>query len=98
MVQKSIGKNKMRNSIDVTGMRFGRLVAISRAANDSQRNTTWLCKCDCGKMKTARLHNLQAKSVKSCGCLAHELRKLRNEQYRQAALAKRLPTLGLPAK
>ena len=60
---------------DITGCRFGRLTAIKfieRANNDSM----WLCRCDCGKERTVGIKRLtMKKGVRSCGCLAKEIRK-----------------------
>lgn len=61
--------------IDLTGKRFGRLVAISKeprrcAAHSSK--TRWLCLCDCGNKKTVDADSLTKGTVKSCGCLQSE--------------------------
>jgi len=54
------------NSIDVSGQRFGKLVAISVQGTGKKR--TWLCKCDCGVEATATASALRAKQRTSCGC------------------------------
>ena len=58
-----MGLNKV---IDVTGMRFGKLVAISYVVVDHKTN--WLCKCDCGVEKLIDGGNLRRGKSKSCGC------------------------------
>lgn len=60
--------------IDITGQRFGRLVAIKlipkKERTWSNKERAWLCKCDCGKETIVRQRNLLGKRVtKSCGCL-----------------------------
>lgn len=60
--------------IDITGQRFGRLVAIKLIPREertwSNKERAWLCKCDCGKEIIVRQRNLLGKRVtKSCGCL-----------------------------
>jgi len=38
--------------IDITGIRFGRLVVMERATkkvSKSNKKAYWLCRCDCGK-------------------------------------------------
>lgn len=60
--------------IDITGQRFGRLVAIKLIPKEertwSNKERAWLCKCDCGKETIVRHRNLLGKRVtKSCGCL-----------------------------
>lgn len=71
---------------DLTGMRFGRLVALARVDDKvNQYNEPiylWRCQCDCGKVTEARRGNLLGGSTRSCGCL-------RRESARLAALAAR---------
>jgi hypothetical protein len=40
----------MPKALDLTGKRFGRLIAISKAESRNGK-TYWLCKCDCGVEK-----------------------------------------------
>lgn len=52
---------------DITGMRFGRLVAVGRVAN-RYGNPHWLCHCDCGAMKEIYAGNLRygGRGIKVC--------------------------------
>ena len=50
---------------DLTGQRFGKLVAIKRVEGGSSR---WLCQCDCGTEKVIYSTNLVNGVTKSCGC------------------------------
>lgn len=63
----------MHNYTDISGQRFGRLVAVEMIGKDKQRNAIWLCKCDCGNEITTRGSSLRAGVSKSCGCLNAEL-------------------------
>lgn len=59
---------------DITGQRFGRLVAIKLIPKEertwSNKERAWLCKCDCGNEVIVRQRNLlSARMTKSCGCL-----------------------------
>lgn len=58
--------------IDLTGQRFGKLVAIE-IAETSYKVTLWRCKCDCGGNKIVSINKLRKVigGVKSCGCLWH---------------------------
>lgn len=56
---------------DVTGKRFGRLIANSVADKTAQGNV-WLCLCDCGARSFVRVTALNNGSTKSCGCLRRE--------------------------
>ena len=49
---------------DLTGMRFGRLIAIKYVGK-----SRWLCKCDCGGTKVTRASSLKSGYTKSCGCI-----------------------------
>lgn len=58
-----------QNIIDITGQRFGKLVAIEKVGSDASNNSTWLCKCDCGSVKIISSAPLRRGAVKSCGCI-----------------------------
>lgn len=53
---------------DLTGMRFGRLVAIKPNGVSNTGKTRWLCKCDCGKEASPRVNDIRYGNTKSCGC------------------------------
>jgi hypothetical protein len=55
--------------IDITGQRFGRLVAIRPVGKTKARTIAWLCKCDCGKEITSNGADIRKGNVLSCGCL-----------------------------
>lgn len=52
---------------DITGMRFGKLVAIERVGKKGNQ-ALWKCKCDCGKDAYATTAMLMSGNNKSCGC------------------------------
>ena len=58
--------------IDLTGQRFGRLVALKPTGERSGNNVVWLCRCDCGEIRNISSGNLQNGHSKSCGCLRRE--------------------------
>jgi len=62
----------MTKLIDLTGQRFGRLIVISRGENTKTGQTTWVCKCDCGKNITPQAANIKNNRVRSCGCIRKE--------------------------
>jgi hypothetical protein len=57
---------------DITGQRFGRLIALKRIGRDGPYQSMWLCRCDCGKKKSVPLGSLTSNSTKSCGCLMRD--------------------------
>lgn len=65
---KEVGIN---NAIDITGERFGRLVAVE-VDHSGPGGRYWLCQCDCGNTAVALCADLRSGTTKSCGCLAAE--------------------------
>lgn len=55
---------------DHAGVRFGRLVVLSRATSTSR--TRWLCRCDCGAYRTVITQSLVRGETRSCGCVRIE--------------------------
>jgi hypothetical protein len=53
--------------IDLTNMRFGRLLVLRRVENNRRGKVCWLCRCDCGKEKEVRAQHLRSVQ-QSCGC------------------------------
>lgn len=57
---------------DLTGMRFGRLVAVEPTDQRGKSGgTIWKCKCDCGNEALAISTQLTQGYKKSCGCWSH---------------------------
>lgn len=56
---------------DLTGQRFGRLVALDGIPRKVGKKTRmfWNCLCDCGKRIEIVSDNLKSGHTKSCGCL-----------------------------
>lgn len=60
----------MPKPIDITGKRFGKLVAIRPTGNNIKgRGREWECKCDCGNIGYFYPTQLSSGSNVSCGCL-----------------------------
>lgn len=53
---------------DLTGQRFGKLVAIEPIGQDKYKNVIWRCKCDCGRTHDVVSRALVNGHTKSCGC------------------------------
>lgn len=62
----------MTKLIDLTGIRFSRLVVIGRGETTNGGQTTWRCKCDCGSEITAQAANIKNGKTRSCGCIRKE--------------------------
>lgn len=61
-----------KQPIDITGKRFGRLVALEETEQRRNGSTVWLCQCDCGNVHLASYRTLMRGNTKSCGCLRME--------------------------
>lgn len=56
---------------DLSGMRFGRLVVLSRATNIGKRSA-FNCRCNCGNLCVVKSDHLKGGGTRSCGCLKNE--------------------------
>ena len=63
----------MAKTIDLTGMKFGRLTVIEFSHQDKHKKRHWLCKCECGTIKTVQTGHLKSGKTTSCGCLNREI-------------------------
>lgn len=54
--------------VDISGQRFGSLVAMFREPSTNSRRSNWRCLCDCGDTKSIYLGNLRSGATTSCGC------------------------------
>lgn len=73
---------------DITGMRFGRLVAIDIAgAHPRQRVMQWFCRCDCGNTVVKSGSLLRSGYTRSCGCYRTEV----NTKHGHAARLNKTP-------
>lgn len=75
-VRELIESNRGKPSeklLDLTGMRFGRLVVLKKSPMRTKSNRVmWECRCDCGNIVTRSGDTLRYGQTRSCGCLAHE--------------------------
>lgn len=56
------------NLIDITGKRFGDLIAIRPIKDKTEINKKWECICECGKTKRIRGGYLRNGKITHCGC------------------------------
>ena len=64
--------------LDLTGMRFGRLVVVAFAGVERSGRVCFRCRCDCGEQATVRSNSLRRGATRSCGCLRVEtMRRVR---------------------
>lgn len=71
--------SKTNNSLELTGMKFGKLTVVKRAENhiypSGKQKSQWLCKCDCGTDNVSVIGSNLTKEngTRSCGCLSKEI-------------------------
>lgn len=55
---------------DLTRERFGAWLVVWRAGPGADAHVRYVCRCDCGEVRTVRADVLLSGSSQSCGCLA----------------------------
>ena len=60
------------NKKDITGQRFGRLVALYPTESRGSGKTFWHCRCDCGKELDVNTMSLLRGLTQNCGCQNQE--------------------------
>ena len=82
--------------IDLSGQRFGKLLAIERTENVGN-GTMWKCQCDCENKTIVNVnaYALRSGHTRSCGCIAKERNGL---YYGKAAFNKLLSSYKRHAK
>lgn len=77
-LQKELAKKSISNYIqkivdNLTGQRFGRLIALYPTDKRKNGSIIWYCKCDCGNFAEVSSDCLVNGKTKSCGCFRKEL-------------------------
>lgn len=57
-----------------SGDKYGRLTLIAPVGIAKNRDSIWLCSCECGGRKRCRVGRLRDGTTRSCGCLYRETR------------------------
>lgn len=63
----------MPGKLDLTGQRFGRLLAVRAIPGSRNKPRRWLCRCDCGNEVEVITGDLRNGNTTSCGCYIREL-------------------------
>ncbi len=71
----------MGHVIDLTGQRFGRLIAVSIGSDRRH----WTCLCDCGRSVNVRSDCLKSGNSRSCGCLKRDSATKHGHSHKNAA-------------
>lgn len=70
----------MRQILDLTGHKYGRLRVLSFAGRDGSNKLRWLCRCDCGNETSVRGNSLRTGNTQSCGC--YELEQIKKANFK----------------
>jgi len=85
-----------RRAADISGKRFGRLVALAPLAKRMGGSVMWRCRCDCGRETEVSYNCLAQGNTKSCGCLTRENENLKdNLRYIDGTCIELLEKQGL---
>lgn len=61
-------------SLNKTGHRYGRLLALGAVERNRRKHLVWHCLCDCGRETFVESQHLRDGGTQSCGCLRRENR------------------------
>jgi hypothetical protein len=67
--------------IDLSGKVFGRLTVTGIDTERVSKRPFWICKCNCGNIKSISGASLRGRDSNSCGCLAKELTIERSQTH-----------------
>ncbi|MBB3017674.1 hypothetical protein FHR70_000714 [Microvirga lupini] len=56
-------------NLDITGDRYGMLVAVRRNPDGQGQGAQWYFACDCGREASLRLKDVRHGNTLSCGCM-----------------------------
>ena len=65
-------QNGRKRAVDLTNMRFSKLVALYPTEERSGTNVVWHCICDCGNTTSVSANDLCKGHTRSCGCLVSQ--------------------------
>lgn len=54
--------------VDITGRRYGHLLALEPIGKNAKREWLWRCVCDCGTDRVVGVGHLSAGLARHCGC------------------------------
>lgn len=63
----------MGKKLELIGKKFGRWTVIGEAEKTYQSYSRWICKCECGSIKSVSGHILNNGNSTSCGCYNKEV-------------------------
>jgi len=58
--------------VDLTGIKFNRLLVLRQIKYENKKKTYWECICDCGNKIIVQHGSLRSGNTQSCGCLSFD--------------------------
>ena len=71
----------MGKVVDISGVRYGRLVVLEFVGLNKYRKAEWRCLCDCGSEVVVLSGSLSGGLTKSCGCLKVDIMATVNKTH-----------------
>lgn len=70
---------------DITGERFGRLVALYSTGERTHSGFKWVCQCDCGRIDVYTVYELHSRKVEECKeCQKHGFNSIKSyKEYKR---------------
>lgn len=78
-----------RGITDISGQRFGKLIALEPTGESKHGSALWRCICDCGNERIAMLRSLKTRDATSCGCARSRLLDLTGKRFGKLTVVKR---------
>lgn len=72
ILRRRLRRQHLSPVVDISGQRFGRLVALRISHADRFKRKVWECACDCGRTAIVSSNNLRSGNTVSCGCALSE--------------------------
>lgn len=76
-----MGLNMGRPKINLNEKKFGKLTVLYEDKENTQRDTYWICECECGTIRSFNGCRLRNGDTKSCGCGMYERPKPPPKEY-----------------
>lgn len=70
----------MPNKLDITGEKYGSLVALYDTHEKMNGASAWMFQCDCGNKKILPINNVRYGTIKSCGCRINMKKRVKPKQ------------------
>lgn len=67
--------------MNIINTKFGRLTVIKKISKVGEKNSRWLCQCECGKKTNVNRCDLITGNTKSCGCYAKDSASKRSKTH-----------------